>query len=646
MNRLSCEGELNKCLPKGWRGTILVEEGLGCDYAIEVLENAVVVRASRVRNAWCAIGVLESAAWQGRLPTGCRVRSPLPIRMVEAWAPMHDHLFLPRPEYHEHSWHMRLRRDDTGEMDEQAIDMALVRFDKYAKLVAKQGFTHVVLDDPDYLPLFPGHPEIYPPDSGFHRRHSIYRRLFYELIRLTRSYDLEFVLFCMEVGFTPPTLAFFGDICPANETMWDLAEEKYDEIVCVFPEIEGFMFKMSDAFLSPDNLYLHRDLFHHECPGCAGMTPIGRTKIFLDRIYQCIVQRHGKKLYYRTWDVNDGIHVDINRHRELFAGLDDPRVHPLLKYTKGDFQLSNPFHPGIGGMKGQIIEYQFKLEHDGHSVLPLYIGGVHQQSLQENIAKGISGIWAWPSGGGRSSINNITHFKGFTRFAEMNQFVFSRVMMEPERPHREFLILWGDGELGRPNGVALADILTDLMEAFRLMCNFGDLWTGEREYAKTSFNHGWFFDWHAFRHGNSRIEAGEVVIRTRVLPNISDLEAAIARLHESSARFAEARKDFEKNIVEVVGFEQARHAFLSQFLAAEAFASLCALWVEALLRHYGGSAGDPRMADLLDRLEAAKTLYDRNHGVFVTQCMDYFISRARETIVEELPTRESKITEL
>ena len=304
----------------------------------------------------------------------------------------------------------------------------------------------------------------------------------------------------------------------------------------------------------------------------------------------------------------------------------------MLKYTRGDFQISNPFHPGIGGMPHQVVEYQFNLEHDGHGVLPLYIGAIHEQSLRENIARGVTGIWGWPSGGGRASINNITHFKGFTRFAEMNQFVFAGKMMEPEVPHADLLAMWGEAELGRGNGQPLASILDDLTEAFRLMGNFGELWTGGREYARSSFHHGWFYDWHAFRHGGADMRNGARVIRENVLPFISDVEQAVARMHRGATLFRRARERFEAEIKTAPGREHEQAAFHGQFLAAEAIAGLCALWVEALLRFYSGRFSVEGMNDLLARLEAARARYDRNYGVFVTQCMDYFIVRARQAL--------------
>ncbi len=634
MNQEDCRRELGALLPAGWTGTVELDAGLDCDYTLTVKGNHVVARASRLRNALCAVGDVESAIRSGRPLRNKRVTSPLPLRLVEAWAPMHSHMYLPLPEYHEHSWHIRLRDRLSPDVVESEMEMAVIRFEKYVKLVAKQGFTHVVLDDQDYLVLFPRHPEIYPVGGHFHRRHLVYRRLFRRLLDIAAAHDLGFVLFCQELGYTPPTKAFFGEICPCNEKMWTHLEEKYDELAEVFPEFDGYMVKVSDSFMPLDGYYFHTDLFRHECPACRHLTPLQRLKAFVDRMYRVVVQKHNRELYYRTWDVAHGIHVDIEKHRELFAGIDDARVHPLLKYTKGDFMISNQFHPGIGGMPNQIIEYQFKLEHDGHGSLPLYIGAVHEESLRENIAKGIAGIWAWPVGGGTSSINNITHFKGFTRFAEVNQFVFARKMLEPEVPHTEFLAIWGDGLLGPGNGAPLGEILCFLTEAFRLTGNFGELWTGNREYAQSYFHHGWFYDWQHFRLGHTAMESAGDDIRKNVLPFISDLDAAIQRMYRGAAMFREARESFERRVRRLPGYEHEYVAFLDQFMAAEAFADLCAVWVETMLRFYSGRfAADP-LEKLLRRLEAAKQLYDRNHGLFVTQCMDYFISMARRSPAE------------
>ena len=639
MNKEDCQRELCALLPAGWTGTVELDGKLDCDYALTVRANHVVVRASRLRNALCAVGDVESSVRSGRHLIDKRVTSPLPLRLVEAWAPMHSHMFLPMPEYHEHSWHIRMRERLSPDVLESEMEMAVIRFEKYVKLVAKQGFTHVVLDDQDYLVLFPKHPEIYPAGGHFHRRHLVYRHLFRRLLDIAAAHDLKFVLYCQELGYTPPTKAFFGNICPCNEKMWTYLEEKYDELAEVFPDFDGYMIKVSDSFMPLDGYYFHTDLFHHTCPACQHLAPLQRLKAFVDCMYRVVVQKHNRNLYYRTWECSSAlIHVDVEKHRKLFAGIEDERAHPVLKYTKGDFMVSNRFHPGIGGMPNQIVEYQFKLEHDGHGSLPLYIGAVHQESLRENIAKGIAGIWTWPVGGGISSINNITHFKGFTRFAEANQFVFARTMLEPEVPHTETLAIWGDGLLGPGNGAPLGEILCFLTDAFRLTCNFGDLWTGSREYG-TYFHHGWFYDWQHFRLGHAAMEAGGDDIRSQVLPFISDLDAAIQRMHRGAAMFREARESFERTVRRLPGYEHEYVTFLDQFMAAEAFANLCALWVETLLRFYSGQFTTESLEKLLVRLEAAKQLYDRNHGLFVTQCMDYFISMARRAPTD----REQKI---
>ena len=104
-----CAGELNTLLPDGLTGTVEIDRALDGDYALRVQDGRVAIRASRLRHALCALGDVARAVRSGRPLRDKVVRSPLTCRMIEAWAPMHSHMFLPLPEYHEHSWHFRLR---------------------------------------------------------------------------------------------------------------------------------------------------------------------------------------------------------------------------------------------------------------------------------------------------------------------------------------------------------------------------------------------------------------------------------------------------------------------------------------------------------------------------------------------------------
>ena len=638
-NQDQCRKEISDLLGKiGLSANLNIEDNLDHDYIIECRDGAVDVRAKRLRCAFNALGDIEQCVNSGRKIIGKKALSPFPLRLIEAWAPMHSHLFLPIPEYHEHSWHARLREPTPGYVNstdivQSEVEMAIIRFERFVRLAVKQGYTHIVLDDQDYLVLFDKHPEIYPADSHFRKRHSDYRALFRRLIDICSSYDMKFVLYCQEFGYTPPMKEYIGELGPDNPKLWELFEEKYDEIIDCFPEMDGFLFKMSDSFVDRDGWYSHSDFYKQAIRnGVAAEDAIQILKQFVNKAYNTIVKKHGRKFMYRTWDVNHGIHVNVKKHRELFAGIDDKYVYVLLKHTKGDFQLSNPPHPGIGGMTNQIVEYQFKLEHDGHGTLPLYVGGIFEKSLKVCAEKGVKGIWAWPMGGGQSSIHNIAYFKGFTRFIEVNQFVFSNLMMDPSKPHGESQETWGDIVIGPGNGKALHQVFNIAFKAMNLIANFGDLWTGKRDYAVTKFHHGWFFEWQQFcLVGKGSPEAREAgnIVKKDVLPYISDIEKVIERMHEAAGYFKEAYDEYEKNIRIVPGYEHDCLAMKHQFKAGEAFGELVAVWVEALLRYYSGKYSGKQLAGLLEILEERKNVYDRNYGVFVTQNIDFFLDLAR-----------------
>lgn len=108
-------------------------------------------------------------------------------------------------------------------------------------------------------------------------------------------------------------------------------------------------------------------------------------------------------------------------------------------------------------------------------------------------------------------------------------------------------------------GKTLAEILFGLVDAFRLICNFGEFWNGSRKYSKSAFHHDWFFDWQAFRHGGSDTVSGSENIRMRVLPHITDVESVIKRMYKGAGLFFAVRKQFDREIVKAAGHEHEYH---------------------------------------------------------------------------------------
>ena len=109
----TCLSEAKRILSNdGRRVGLGIDEKLGSDYEIVCKQESITVRACRLRDMWRALGDMENTVLSGRRVKSKRVESPLKMRLVEAWAPMHSHRCLPMPEYHETTWHVRLRMTD------------------------------------------------------------------------------------------------------------------------------------------------------------------------------------------------------------------------------------------------------------------------------------------------------------------------------------------------------------------------------------------------------------------------------------------------------------------------------------------------------------------------------------------------------
>jgi hypothetical protein len=644
----SCRGELKHLLRRtGKKASCGIQPDLEHDYEISVTRERVSLIAQRPRALLNALGDVENAQLSGQGIRPKQVKSPFQMRLVEAWAPMHSHRYLPLPEFHEHNWATRLRITDKKrvnaiEPEAPEVEMAIIRFERYAELVAKRGYTGLVLDGQEHLVLYPDIPQIYPAGSHYYRCHTVHRRLQRKLLEIARKYDMEFYLFCQEVEHTEPIMDYVGNLCPLNPKLWHLIEAKYDEIISDFPDIAGYMFKISDSVGAYDP-YHYQDIYRHECPQCRKLSGEERLHILAEKLHDIIVKKHGKKFLFRTWDVKHGIHRDIEKQKKLFDGLNGRDSFPVLKHTHGDFQIGLKLHPGIGKMPNQIVEYQFKLEHDGHGTIPLYVGHTFERSLRQNIKKNIRGVWTWPMGGGKASINTITFFKGFTQFIEANEFVFAKLMMEPETSHRDALAQWGNTRLGKGNGRILADIFMQSEKACQRLLYFGTAWKGERLYASTKvagremFNlghHRWFFDWQQFYLGEQVFDEAEAarIFKKGILPNLTSLEDAIDQIKKGRAGFRKMLKQYAQTIVPKPQFEETYHAMHHHLRGADAFAELYALYVEAVLRFYDGGTGKRRMSELLHKLSEAKLSYDRNYGIYVTQIIDVFCNMVESTL--------------
>ena len=184
-----------------------------------------------------------------------------------------------------------------------------------------------------------------------------------------------------------------------------------DEIFALFPELDGLVVRFGETYL-------------YDTPYHSGGSPVrdrGEAGIeahvkFINLLRECVCEKHGKQLFYRTWGM-DAFHTSTDMFRQI---TDRVKPHSNLvfsiKYTEGDFHRLVRFNRTIGAGKHPfIVEFQGQPEYCGKGAHPVYVFGGMLRGFEENerwlpegpqgMAEWVGddrfrGIWTWSRGGG------------------------------------------------------------------------------------------------------------------------------------------------------------------------------------------------------------------------------------------------------
>ena len=151
-------------------------------------------------------------------------------------------------------------------------------------------------------------------------------------------------------------------------------------------------------------------------PNWTGWSSVSGHVKFIGLLREWVCEKHGKKLFYRTWGM-DSFHTSADMFRRI---TDRVEPHPNLvfsiKYTEGDFHRLVRFNRTIGAGKHPfIVEFQGQPEYCGKGAHPVYVFGGMLNGFEENERllpegpQGVAefagdarfrGIWTWSRGGG------------------------------------------------------------------------------------------------------------------------------------------------------------------------------------------------------------------------------------------------------
>lgn len=586
-------------------------------YQIKVYNNSFKINAAGKRALCYGLSkILECLEEQKKIPE-YKLNPRFKLRLCEAWSPMSNQAYQNIPAYLEHTWHLKLRNsgpfigiDDI--FDDNAAQKVLIRFRNFCFYLLCEGYNGVVLDGMIYLNLLDNLNQgkgIYQKESHYRMRAMKYRELFKNLISIAKDFHLDFFLMSCEYSYTLPILEHLGKFDYDKPELWELLRERYREIIKLYPDIKGFLIKWTDGG-DGDNVYYFNKYLTNFTSKNSPINRVKTVKRLLDEISSVVCDESGKILVMRAWDGgNAGIHANLGQQQRVFKDfIDSNLVYESIKHSKCDFHLNAKPNPGTGFFPRQIIEFQHKLEHDGHSTLPLFIGKIFAQRLKTAQEKGITGIWSWPSGGGRRSTNSIPLFKGFEKWVEVNLYVFNRLLWNSQDSVSTLLRQWTQKECGSKKAAEiLAQILEMTSEAiFNLYY--------DNKTKKIDWSPHDFADWHEFFF-NKMEYLTKLSASTEEVVSLREL--AVNSFYKMTIMWEKIQGEVKPELFTAIKYS------LDNALA---YAKVLRYANELFLRYYRNE----NISEIPEKLIEEKSKYENLYGIFVLDELDLLLKAVNE----------------
>eukprot|EP01043_Picozoa_sp_COSAG02_P058621 COSAG02_NODE_7328_length_3061_cov_5.107698_4_plen_225_part_00 len=167
-----------------------------------------------------------------------------------------------------------------------------------------------------------------------------------------------------------------GHLSFAKNKTQELLTIMFDEVLELFPGIDGFQVRVGEVYLQDAPYHTGQGAVDYKLPLEAQQLQYVELLRFL-RQELCV--KHGKKVFFRTWDTQFvppyGFHGSPEYYLNVTNAIDP---HPLLymsvKHTQLDFWRYSAFNPCLGiGKHAQIVEVECQREYEGKGAHPNYI---------------------------------------------------------------------------------------------------------------------------------------------------------------------------------------------------------------------------------------------------------------------------------
>lgn len=211
-------------------------------------------------------------------------------------------------------------------------------------------------------------------------------------------------------------------LCPGSREGWDLSIRGCEAMLRRHPEASGIVLRVGDSDAPRLPHLMGNDIYTPHCSRCGDLARAERVSEAIRRFHDLVVERFGKRLIVRAWNLRPGGMHDqpdlAARIAEALPGSPhDDRLVLSFKFTETDFwryQRWNPASLRCGG-RPILYELQCQREFEGKGGIPNWqaplwrdgppeveggdgekVHGLADAAKRVNLA----GVWAWVRGGG------------------------------------------------------------------------------------------------------------------------------------------------------------------------------------------------------------------------------------------------------
>ena len=266
-------------------------------------------------------------------------------------------------------------------------------------------------------------------------------------------------------------------LCPASDELLDMCGQALEALVARIDGVDGIVLRLGDSDAAKIPYLVGNDVYLPHCSRCASLGRADRLVRFVQFFYELVVQKLGRKLIVRAWNVRPGgMHDNPELCQRVVERLPkDDRLILSFKFTQTDFWRYQRWNPSslVCGDRPIIYELQCQREFEGKGAVPNYQAPLWRDGMTElDGAVGLAyiapqvnlaGLWAWVRGGGwRGPYINPAN----EMWIDVNVYAVPRLAADPQADTDDLVRRWIAERLGvtdaaAPGAGALLQVLKD-----------------------------------------------------------------------------------------------------------------------------------------------------------------------------------------